>query len=99
MPKKEKIELGDEVKDLVTGFKGIAVSITRYISGCDRIGVKPPYKLKEAKQPEELWFDSNQLIVVKKEKVKLENTNTVKKMKTKKGGPRRIPQEHKRPER
>ena len=36
------INLGDEVKDRVTGFIGIAVSRTNYLNGCDRIDVYEP---------------------------------------------------------
>lgn len=34
-----RIELGDEVTDRATGYRGIACSRTRWLTGCDRIGV------------------------------------------------------------
>ncbi|HEC64169.1 MAG TPA: hypothetical protein ENI23_02615 [bacterium] len=36
----EKIKLGQEVKDKITGYTGIAVSRTHFFQGCDRIGVQ-----------------------------------------------------------
>jgi len=64
------VKLGDEVKDLVTGFKGIAVARHSYLNGCDRITVQPPCKKGEP-LPEELNFDEPQLVVTKVGKVKI----------------------------
>lgn len=36
----ERIELGNYVKDIVTGFSGVAVSRTEYLNGCVRYGVQ-----------------------------------------------------------
>jgi hypothetical protein len=36
-----KIGLGDEVKDSVTGFTGIAVAVTEWLNGCYRVTVQP----------------------------------------------------------
>lgn len=33
------VELGDFVKDPISGFKGIAVSRHHYLHGCDRISI------------------------------------------------------------
>jgi len=38
---KSKIKLGNEVRDTVTNFEGIAVSRTEYLTGCDRIELQP----------------------------------------------------------
>jgi len=63
------VTLGDEVKDTITGFKGIAISRHSYLQGCDRISVQPPID-KEKKLPELQTFDEPQLEVVKPKKVK-----------------------------
>ena len=60
-------ELGDLVKDKVSGFKGIAVSRHSYLNGCDRISVQPSID-KTGKHPESVTFDEPQLIVLKKSK-------------------------------
>ncbi len=36
------IKLGKTVKDIVTGFTGIAISKIEYLNGCVQICVKPP---------------------------------------------------------
>lgn len=59
------VKLGDEVKDIVSGFQGIAVSSHTYLMGCDRITVQPPYNKKEGKLPESHTFDEPQLKVIK----------------------------------
>lgn len=61
------INLGDEVRDTISGFKGIAICRTTYLQGCDRIGVQPSVT-KEGKLPDHVWFDEPQLEVVKPKK-------------------------------
>lgn len=63
------IELGDKVKDTVTGFTGIAVAKVTYLQGCDRFAVQAPVK-KNEKPQEWQYFDEPQLKVIKKKKVK-----------------------------
>ncbi len=60
------INLGDRVKDMVTGFTGIAVHRYEYLSGCARISVQPPVKEtdSEYKLPDALVFDEPQLVLV-----------------------------------
>jgi len=74
-----KINLGDKVQDTITGFKGIAVSRTTWISGCDRIGVQPVVD-KDGKMPESQTFDEPQLKLIVKKKIE-EGSHS-------KGGPR-----------
>lgn len=64
------IKLGDEVKDSVTGFGGIAVCRHSYLQGCDRISVQPPLDKKTGEIPEPQNFDEPQIEVIKKQKVK-----------------------------
>jgi len=64
-----KVNLGDEVKDSVSGFKGIAVAKHTYLQGCDRVSVQPSID-KEGKLPEAQTFDEPQLETIKQAKVK-----------------------------
>ncbi len=78
----EKIKLGDEVKCRVTGFQGIVVSTSQWITGCDRVGVRAPMT-KEGKLGEAYDFDEPVLELIKKKKVKMvQSEDTIKK-----GGP------------
>lgn len=76
----KSINLGDKVKDSVTGFVGIAIGRTVWLHGCNRITVQPEGVNKEGKTFESNSFDEPQLLVVKKAKVKEGSHNT--------GGPR-----------
>jgi hypothetical protein len=66
------IDLGSEVCDSVSGFKGIAMAQHMYINGCARITVQPKVD-KEGKLPETQTFDESQLVVVSKQKIKGKN--------------------------
>jgi len=80
----EKVKLGQEVKDRITGFKGIATSRTTYLQGCERIGVSPPVD-KEGKLPEPESFDEPDLIVLSEGVLPREKPNRQN------GGPRQTP--------
>lgn len=56
MSTKQKIELGSKVRDSVTGFTGIAMGRSTFMTGCDRIGIQPPVG-DDGKLPEAQWFD------------------------------------------
>jgi hypothetical protein len=69
-----KIELGDMVQDLVTGFKGVAVVREIHLFKCDRITVQPVVE-KGNKMSEHFYtFDAQSLKVIKKGFVKKEST-------------------------
>lgn len=57
------IKLGQEVKDRVTGFRGIAVGRTTYLQGCNRILVQPKVD-KEGKMLEGSAFDEPDIVVI-----------------------------------
>lgn len=60
------VTLGKEVKDKVTGFKGIAVARCEYLNGCVRIEVQP-LELKDGIPQECIWIDETQLESKEKE--------------------------------
>lgn len=78
-----KINLGDKVKDSVTGFTGIVVGRTTWLHGCDRLIVQPEGINKEGKIYDNNSFDEPQLVLVKKAKTKEGDHST--------GGPRETP--------
>lgn len=81
----ENIDLGDEVKDKITGFSGIAVARTLWITGCDRITVRPRTLKKEGGVLDVETFDDGQLTIVKKHALVLSDVQAPKK--EKRGGP------------
>lgn len=62
------VQLGDEVRDAVSGFLGVAISRTEYLNGCARISVQPPVG-RDGKLPEYQTFDEPQLKIIKVRKV------------------------------
>lgn len=78
----EKLQLGDTVRDTITGFQGVAVGRTAWLYGCDRIGVEPR-EMKDGKPIDIVWFDEARLVVVEAGTVRVAPTVT--------GGPRPDP--------
>lgn len=62
------VNLGDEVRCMITGFSGIAVASHEYLNGCMRITVQPKVS-KDGKLPEPQTFDEPHLEVKKANKV------------------------------
>ena len=60
-----EINLGDKVKDKVTGFVGIAVAKTEFLNGCVQYSVAPKVG-KDNKFPEEMGIDEQSLTVITK---------------------------------
>lgn len=58
-----QIKLGQEVKDRITGFHGIAVVTMEFLNGCRRIEVQPKVN-KDGIMPEEKTFDEPDLEVI-----------------------------------
>ena len=67
----KEIELGDKVRDKITGFTGIAVARTEFINGCIQYNVLPKGD-KINKMPEDMSIDEQTLEIVtpKKKKVR-----------------------------
>jgi len=68
---KNKIELGDTVKCIHTGFKGVAVARTEFINGCIQYSVAPKVK-NDNKIEDEIGMDENSLEVVEPRKKETE---------------------------
>lgn len=64
-----KLDLGDEVEDIITGFRGVVVCRSQWLHNCNTYGVKSK-ELKEGKPMETQHFDEPQLEVLAKKIVK-----------------------------
>ena len=58
------MNLGDKVKDIVTGFTGIITAKTTFLNGCVRVSVQSD-KLKDGIPTDPQWFDEPQVRIVK----------------------------------
>lgn len=70
-----EINLGDQVKDRVTGYEGIAVGRTTFLNGCDRIGIQPKVGA-DGKIPDTVWFDEPQVAIVQSGVVQVKRRDT-----------------------
>lgn len=70
---KNKIHLGDEVRDEVSGITGIVVGITTFIHGCERITISPKVKKDAVTPPDSFTIDLPQAILIKKSVVSTTN--------------------------
>lgn len=62
----QQINLGDEVRDRVTGYKGIVVCVAEWLNGCRRLLVQAE-GLQESGQPiEAVYVDEPQLELVER---------------------------------
>lgn len=59
--------LGTQVKDKVTGFKGVAVSVSFDLYGCIQAVVSPEVG-PDGKIPDSQWFDINRLEAIPRAK-------------------------------
>ncbi len=78
-PNDFKFNLGDKVKDQITGFEGVVVCRSQWLNCCNTYTVKP-VELKDGVPQEAVYFDEPQLDLVV-EKLHKENRET--------GGPER----------
>ena len=81
------VELGDSVKDTITGFSGVVVAITTWMYGCRRIIVQPKKVGADGKPVDNQAFDEPQLKVTRRANVSDKTTE----QRRKKGGPRPLP--------
>lgn len=85
-----EIKIGDVAKDRVTGFKGVVIGRTEWLNGCARLGLQSQ-SLKDGSPIDAVWFDENQLELVKRSVVKPVQKET--------GGPRPAPMRARDPQR
>jgi len=57
------INLGDRVKDRITGLEGIVIGITTWLYGCRRVTIQPE-EIKDGRPSDPSSFDEPQLILV-----------------------------------
>lgn len=56
-----EIKLGSRVKDVYTGFAGIAIGRSEWLYGCARFLVEPFDLDKDGKVREAVWFDEQRV--------------------------------------
>ena len=72
--------LGSTVRDRITGFEGVAMGRTSWLTGCDRIAVQPVGLSKDGKLFDIEWFDEPRLDVTKSSGAYLDEDVVVRKI-------------------
>lgn len=82
----EEIRLGDEVEDLITGYKGIAVARTKFMNGCIQYAVASRLKKGETEYPKEapISIDEQSLKIIKENKLPCSENRIIEKKKEEK---------------
>lgn len=93
--RKTKVQLGDKVRDPVTGFEGIAIGLTEWLHGCTTVSVRPQTLKKDGDLKDSVSFDEPQLEIVKAKAVISKEDLTPDEV-TRTGGPRDEPQRPRR---
>ena len=70
----EKIKLGGEYKDKITGFAGVATGYVKYITGCNQVLLAPKVK-KGGDRPDASWFDEQRLTQVGRKVIVVDNSD------------------------
>ena len=63
-----KFKNGDEVREKVSGFKGVITGTCFYLTGCNQYLISA--ESKENKEPVALWYDEGRIELVENEKIK-----------------------------
>lgn len=66
----EKVELGDKVRDKVSGWEGVVTQYAKCLTGCDRVLIQGPVT-KDGKIGEGYYVDAFACEVIKKGAVKI----------------------------
>ena len=83
---KSGIKLGSHVKDIYTGFEGLAIAKSEWLYGCNTVGIQPMELNKDGEVGATQWFDEQRIEVIKKTAPKHSATS-----KADTGGPRDNP--------
>ena len=58
------VKLGDRVRDVVTGYEGIASGISHFLNGCVSVGISAVAVASDGKIPSMEWLDEQRVAVV-----------------------------------
>jgi len=71
----QAVQLGDTVRDRITGFEGVVTGRVEYITGCNQLLVSP--RVKDGAKQDACWFDEQRCEVdVSAERIVLDNSKT-----------------------
>lgn len=78
------VPLGAKVRDLITGYGGIAIGRTEYLYGCSQICISPDRLGEKGERLDSEWFDEQRVEVVEERPIPISDHNSATS-----GGPQR----------
>ena len=69
------VELGDKVKDRITGVTGIVICEASWLNGCRRTTIQPQ-ELKDGKPVDSYTIDTDDAIIIEKHAVERKDKET-----------------------
>jgi len=69
------IQLGQEGKDIVTGFSGIVMAKAQYLTGCNQVLLTPQSLDKEGKRRDGEWFDEQRITATSKKVMRFDTAS------------------------
>ena len=82
---------GKTCRDIITGYQGVVMGVTHYLTGCSHVGLLNPSLGDKGEIKDWQWFDIGRVELVKnKKQILLDNSNitiTEKKKEKVTGGP------------
>jgi hypothetical protein len=85
-----KIELGSEVKDIITGNRGIVMCRVEYLTSCTHVGLLLVDKKSHRVNPDWEYVDERRCVCLKSKKFSFDKENNSKQKKDI-GGPQQTP--------
>lgn len=69
-------QLGNKVRDVITGFEGIATGHCRYMYGCNQVLITPDRLGSDGKTLNGEWFDDQRVEVIEERVIPVSATAT-----------------------
>lgn len=69
---RERLELGDRAKHIVTGFEGIVVAKVDYLQGCQQVALQPQGLNKDGQPIDTIYFDEPFVELLEEDVIQLE---------------------------
>lgn len=67
MAERNTIQLGDTIRDTITGVQGVVVCISKWLNGCETLTVQKRELDKDGRPHDRLAFDVEQVALVEAE--------------------------------
>lgn len=86
------IKLGSKVRDMISGFTGIATGRSEFLYGCTQVSITPQRLDKDGKRIDVEWFDEQRVETIEERSAPMSEDNSATS-----GGPQDTPPSRRTP--